>query len=61
MRLVALRSPEQKMSLQSIVVCRTERDRKCNRLRDALQAVHDAIIRVCVDAGNVIETREQAG
>ena len=34
---------------------------QCNRLREVFQPIHDAVIRICDEAGNVIETHEHAG
>jgi hypothetical protein len=34
---------------------------QCNQVREILQPSTDAVIRVYDDAGNVIETHEQAG
>ena len=34
---------------------------ECNRIRKVLQPVTDAVIRVCDEAGSVIETHEHKG
>jgi hypothetical protein len=42
------------------VVCRVGRNQECNRLRKVFSRSHDPAIRVYDEAGNVIETHEQA-
>jgi hypothetical protein len=38
-----------------------KRNQQCNRLREVFQPMHDAVIRIYDEAGNVIETHEHAG